>query len=390
MDISPQTLHRFTVDMHHMTRLNLSGVLCSDRYDGVLRAISVRMPNLKALDISQSAVQANAIELLLPTKGNFSKGCPELACLNIEDNRFVTVELLKKFILRLPKLRYLVNSLLFQALAELKEEELDAETGRSLEFLYSGIPCNWWCQPKDYAALVMAPVFPRLSHMLEVEINLEEQSEHVLFSEVLMSMTMIRKLTLNGLSNFYTILLPALEANGGCLEFLYLYGVSGGLNVSDITRTCRGLVELSIHCEPNSERHIPQIQPSHKEYVVRNLRKLDLQFPGEQLCSEAALLSLLISPCLEEFVLLGVEAMSDDVLRSYLSFIREGYVQPSIVKKIFLMHCANITEEPFIHWLAMEDCRLKFMYVQCCIMIDCELIKDAARKHNNMLNLFEA
>ena len=383
MDISPQTLHRFTVDMHHMTRLNLSGVLCSDRYNGVLRAISVRMPNLKALDISQSAVQANAIELLLPTKGNFSKGCPELACLNIEDNRFVTVELLKKFILRLPKLRYLVNSLLFQALAELTEEELAEETGRSLEFLYSGIPCNWWCQPKDYYALVMASVFPRLTNILEVELNVEEQSEHLLISEVLMSMRKIRKLTLSGMSNFYTTLLPALEANGGYLAVLHLDGVSGGLNVSDITRTCRGLVELTVQCIPGNETHVQAMELSQEDCVLTSLRKLELQFMDKQLCSETTLLSLLLSPSLEELTLCNVETMSDNVMFTYLSILRQSYLQSSIVNKIFLMHCQNITEEPFVHWLTMADCTcmLEFMYLEFCFMIDCGSIKPMLPKN---------
>ena len=121
MEISPQPLQLFTEAMHHMTTLNLAGVLRTYRYDGVLRAISLNMPNLKALDISQSNVKANAIECLLPTKEKPSSGCPDLIYFSLKKSKFVTVGLLKKIILRLPKLQYLKNVLLMKTLAELTE-----------------------------------------------------------------------------------------------------------------------------------------------------------------------------------------------------------------------------------------------------------------------------
>ena len=95
------------------------------------------MSNLKTLNISLSSdqasgVQINAIELLLPTKRNPPRVCPELVHLNFAHNSFVTLELLKKIIFRLPKLRYLKHDLLMKTLTELIEKEMDVDTRRCL------------------------------------------------------------------------------------------------------------------------------------------------------------------------------------------------------------------------------------------------------------------
>ena len=120
----------------HHTTLNLSVVLRTDRYDGAIRAISLNLPNLRALNISESCVQASAIELPLPTIRNPLRGCSELVVLNLKYNSLVTVKLLKKIILRLPKLQYLKHTLLMKTLSGLTEKEMD-EDGRCLRCFYS-------------------------------------------------------------------------------------------------------------------------------------------------------------------------------------------------------------------------------------------------------------
>ena len=81
------------------------------------------MPNLKTVDISLSCVQASVIELLLLTKQNPQRGCPKLLYLNMRSSEFVTLELLKKILLCLPKLPYLDHALLVEMLAKLTERE---------------------------------------------------------------------------------------------------------------------------------------------------------------------------------------------------------------------------------------------------------------------------
>ena len=378
----------FTEEMHHMTTLNLSGVLRTDHYDDVIRAISANMPNLKSLDISESKVQASAIEVLMPKKP--SRGCPELVYLNLMNSGLVTVDLLKKIILRLPKLQCLKHALLRKALTELTEKEMDMDTGRCLRYLYSGSPCCCCLNEISYDALSRAPVFTRLSNITEVDIVVLEESEHFL-KDILMQLKKINRLTLHNISNSQEFLLPVLESNGECLEYLHLHEISGGLNLKDVMRTCPRLVELSVKSIFDNNSHIPEIQTSiNGGHLLTCLKKLDLQFMEEQLCSEATLLLLLKSPCLEEFVLFEVHAMSNDVMFNYLSYLSEGYVRSSKVNIIRLICCQNITEEPFVHWLAREDCMLKFIHLECCFMINCECIAAVAKKYSKTLSLLRA
>ena len=376
----------FTEAMPHIAKLNLSGVLCADSYDGVLRAISVSMPNLKALDISRSNVQASAIELLLPTKGNPSSGCTKLAYLNLAKNSFVTVELLKKIILCLPKLRYLKHALLMKTLTELTEEEMDEDTGRCLRYFHSEWLCDCCCTTMYYDAFSRAPALTRLGNITEVDIIVIKGSEHFL-RDILMQLKKIKRLTLHRLSESHKFLLPVLESNGGCLEYLHLHDLSGGLNLSDVIRTCPRLIQLTVHCNAEKESHKPKIETSKLDPVLTCLRKFNLQFTDEHICSKATLVSLLKSPCLETIYLSNVAAMSNDVIYNYLSFIYGGYKRSTKLKKIVLDSCPNITEEPFVHWLSMEDCMLEFIFIQC-PNVNYKDLKTAAEKYTKALSLF--
>ena len=86
------------------------------------------MRHLKSLNISNCEVEPKIIECLLPTEDNSLGGCPELVDLDLSSNVMVHVELLKKILLALPKLRSLKHELLVNALGELTEEEMGEDT----------------------------------------------------------------------------------------------------------------------------------------------------------------------------------------------------------------------------------------------------------------------
>ena len=388
LKISPKPLQLFTEAMHHITTLDLSFVLHKDGYDDVIRAISLNMPNLKELDMCESLVQPSALELLLPTKRNPQRGCPKLASLNLLESGYITVELLKKIVLRLPKLRCLKHELLVRSLAELTEEEMDDETGRCLTYVYSIWLCGLYRGEKYYVALTRAPMFTRLSNITEIDIVVREESEHLL-KDVLMRFKTVKRLTLSEISNFYKFLLPALECNvESCLEYLCLYDLSGDFRLSDVITACPRLEELSVHCDPDNKSDMPKIQTSNGDRIHTCLRKVELEFMDEQLCSQATLVSLLKSPRLAEISLSNVEAMSNNAIFNYLSFQHYcAYVRSSKVKKISLKCCLNITEEPFVHWLAMEDCMLEFLSMEFCSMVNYNDLKEAAEKYPKALCL---
>ena len=389
MEISPNPLQKFTKAMHHMTTLNLPGVLYTDRYDGVLKAISENMPNLKALDISLSSdqaggVQASVIELLLPTKRNPLIGCPELVHLDLAYNSFVTVELLKKIILRLPMLRYLKHGLLMKTLTELTEKEIDVDTGRCLRCFYS----DWSSNIKMYYnALSRTPMLTRFDNITEVDIVVTEESVYF-WKEILMQLKMIKRLTVYRVWEFQEFLLTFLESNGGCLEYLDLCNLSGGLDLSDIMRTCPRLVELSVSGDSDTQSQQPKTKTSKVDPVLTCLRKCQLYSTNEYICSKGTLVSLLKSPCLEEISLSNVHAMSNDVMFNFLSVLRAGYLRSSKLKTIHLNNCSNITEKPFVCWLHMEDCMLEFLRISTCDKVNSKGVKAAAEWYPKPLFVF--
>ena len=390
LEISPKALLQFTKAMQHMTTLNLSGVLCTESYDGVLKAISENMPNLKALDISLSTfleggVQASAIELLLPTKRNPRRGCPELVYLDLTENSFVTVGLLKKIILRLPKLRYLKHALLMKTLLELTEQEMD--TGRCLKCLYSDWSSDWSNIETYYDVLSRTPLMTRFGNITEVDVVVTEELIHF-WKVILMQLKKINRLTVYRVWEFQEYLLPVLESNGGCLEYLDLYYLSGDLDLSNIVRTCPGLVELRVSCAPGIQSHQPKTKTSRIDLVLNCLRKIELILTDEYICSKGTLVSLLKSPCLEEIYLSNVDAMSDDVMYNFLSALRVGYLRSSKLKSIYLNNCQNITEEPFVCWLDMDGCMLEFLRISTCDKVNSKGLKAAAERYPKPLSVF--
>ena len=392
LEISPKPLRQFTEAMHHMTTLNLSGVLCTQQYNDVLNAISVNMPHLKSLDISLNrfqagGVQAGAIECLLPAKQNPLRGCPELVHLNLARHSFVTVELLEKILLRLPKLQYLKHALLMRTLTGLIENEINEDTGRCLRYLYSSWPCGCCKNQMYFAALSRAPVFTQLENITEVDIVVKAESEHFLM-DLLMKLKKIKRLTLHSMWEPYKFLFPALKSNGRCLEYLHLDDLTGDLDLDDIMRTCPRLVELHVQCVPYTLHHQPKINTSASDPVLTCLRKLNIELADEYICSKGYLVSLLKSPCLEEIFLSSVDAMSDDAMFKFLSYLRAGYKRSSKLKTIYLRNCLDITEEPFVCWLDMEDCMLEFLDISSCDNVNRKSLKAAAERYPKPLSVF--
>ena len=373
--------------MHHITTLKLSGVLRTGRYDGVIKAISENMPNLKTLDISESWVQASVIECLLPTKRNPKRGCPELVHLDLARSNFVTVELLKKIILRLPKLRYLKHALMMKTLTELTEKEVDVDTGRCLRYVYSEWGSRCWSKEIDYDALSRAPMLTKLHNITELDIDVTEESEQF-WKDILMQLKKIQRLTLYSMWEFQEFLLPVLESNGGCLKCLNLQHLSEDLDLSDIMRTCPGLVDLRVSCASYTQSHQAKIETLKLDSEFTCLKKFELHLTDEYVCSKGTLVSLLKSPCLEEIYLSNVDAMSDDVMFNFLSVLCAGHVRSSKLKIIHLYNCPNITEEPFVCWLDMEDCMLEFIRITSCDKVNSKGLKAAAERYPKPLSVF--
>ena len=152
---SHAALEKFCAAMPHITNLSLrSG------HDGVLRAIAGNMHHLKSLNIFRWKVTPKAIEHLLPTEDNTLGGCPELVDLNLRGIKSVGVDLLKKIIVTLPRLRYLGHKLLLGALENLTEEEMGLETARHLNIDFT-INCSY---SMCHDILVKSPIFRRLNN----------------------------------------------------------------------------------------------------------------------------------------------------------------------------------------------------------------------------------
>ena len=391
-EISPTPLQQFIKAMHHMTTLDLTGVLVTDRYDGVLKAISENMPNLKKLNISLSrfqegGIQASAIERLLPTKRNPLRGCPDLVHLNLAYNSFVTVELLKKIILRLPKLQYLKHGLLMKTLTELTEKEMDVDTGRCLRCLYSDWSSDCGNNELYYDALSRAPLMTSVRNLTEIDIVVTEESEHF-WKEILKQLKKLKLLTLCSVWKSQEFLLPVLKSNGGCLEYLHLYNLSGALDLSDIMRTCPGLVELRVSGASDTQSYKPKIKTSKVDPVLTCLRKLELYSTDEYICSKGTLVSLLKSPCLEKIDLTNVHAMSDDVMFNFLPVLCAGYRRSSKLNTFYLNSCQNITEEPFVCWFDMDGCMLEFLRIFVCDNVNSTGLKAAAERYPKPLSVY--
>ena len=367
---------KFCEAMSNITKLNLSSPYDSNKNDEVLRAISANMRHLKSLNIAWWKVDPKSIEYLLPTEDNALGGCPELVELDLWYIKNVHLELLKKIILALPKLRFLRHELLVVALENLTEEEVGVDTARSLN-----IDFNNKCLSHDinYGVLAKSQIFQRVSNNItaahiSVPQSEEELKEFDLLVDLLMSLPKLRSLRLwrwNTLGT-YTHVLPLLESIGDRLVFLEV--ILHNLNLWDIMRTCPNLVNLRF---PHSfSVHLDQVEKPSKVPVLNYIRSIHLCL--DEQCSADMLIALLQSPCLNKIYLYNAKVMSDDVMWNVLS--SRGCAALSKVTEFSVEFCPLITAAPFVNWLNRENCSLQYMKFCKCEKINYDTLRAAAEE----------
>ena len=379
-------LERFCEGMPHLTKLSLSRAHSKSMngYGGVLRAISGNMHHLKYLDISYCTFESKAIEYLLPTEDNTLGGCPELAYLDLWGVKDVGVELLKKIILALPKLKFLKHGLLVHALSYLTEEEMGEDTARSLNSLYA-VSCNSLLR---YYLLAKSPAFQRFkNNITTVDINHSAGVGHHLssvFADVSRLLPNLKNITCE-ISEEHKHVLPLLESTGDRVKYLHLSILSGNLSVHDVMRTCRNLVELSLTSSFMTGRNIHHDQGkwTSKLPVLNHLTKIQLRDLNKYVCSEEMLIALLQSPWLQNVFLFQLEAMSDDVMFNVLS---SGCCTALSKVTKFSVRMCPLTEAPFVNWLNRETCSLQDICFHKC-QINKETLQAAADKYPKALRI---
>ena len=385
---SQTALEKLCPAMPQITKLSITEAHYDDKYDGLLRAIATNLHQLKYLDISNSDVDPKAIEYLLPTEDNALGGCPELVHLDLMGVKDVDVELLKKIILALPKLRSLTHELLVNTLANLTEEEMGLDTARYFNTLCARSSTH---SPIRFDLLVKSPAFQWLKNNITtvnivVPIAEQGQEESTLLADVLMRLPKLNKVELNGISEALHHVSHFLESIGNRLEDLIFYNLSGNLSVHDIMRTCSNLVRLLIHLSPkendplikDSNRNEDEVEWPSKLPELNYLTEVCLKHMDKDLCSADMLIALLQSTNLKTITLINVEAMSDDVMFNALA--SRGCTALSKVTKIVLSLCLLITEAPLVHWLSRDNCSLQDLYFFICVKVNYQRLKDAAVK----------
>ena len=387
---SQTTLKKLCLAIPHITKLSITEADYDDKHDGLLKAIATNLHQLKYLDISKSEVDPKAIEILLPTDDNALGGCPELVYLDLCSIQNVDVELLKKIILALPKLRFLKHELLINALGNLTEEEMGEDTARYLNTLYSRNVHS----PISFDLLAKSPAFQRLkNNITTVDLDAptadEEQQASVLLVDILMWMPKLTNVTLCRISEARHHVTSLLEYIGDRLKYLIFFDFSGNLNVLDIMRTCRNLVELTIlpglkENNPDSSltldndcnRHHNQVEKPRNLPVLKYLTELNLYH--NDVCNADMLTALLQSPNLTHIDLCNLDVMSDDVMFNALS--SHGCSALSKVTEFLVSDCQLLTQAPFAHWLSRDNCSLQYIDFQDCKNIDYQKLRDAAAK----------
>ena len=391
MNISPTALEKFCVAMPRMTTLRLPCVGDKNGYEGAIRAISANMHHLEKLDIYRYLADAKSIECLLPTKDNALGGCPDLVHLNLR-SQHGSVELMKKIILTLPKLRFLCHLTLVNALGELTEEEMDVDTARHINSLYAILFYNTsiYCYAHQrYDILLKSPAFQRIkNNITSVDIyinsNIEagEQKQSAFLVDVLMSLPTLKSIRLKYTSATYKHVLPLLESIGDRIEYLDLSNDSGHLRMQDVMRTCRNLVELTSY-SGNSKHQEQEAWPG-KLPVLHYLTSITLQHMDQYACSADMLVALLQSPNLIKITIQNLKVMTDDVMFRALSY-SPGGAAISKVTDFTLTECPLITAAPLVHWLTKDNCSLQYISVARCMKVDYETLKAAAERYPRAL-----
>ena len=391
----PITSHTLLVDlcetMTHMKELNLSDLLGHPWGDKVLRAISVSMPQLQNLNIAYSEVSLSALECLLPTEEIPRSGCPDLQVLNLMGVS-TTVEFLKKIIIRLPKLRSLKHKLMVDVLVEITDDELGMNSGRCLENLYLDVPKKQKDPSSQCLILENAPVFAVECNVTQIDIVYDIKS--IVSTKVsLLPLKKLNSISFHRVSKSRDGLMSLLESKGDCLEYVRLTKSNESVSLYDIIRTCPKLKNLMVsypmisyfNTESDSAAD-PQNQKEEQidRCVLPCLKKIALFHVTKDMCSSETLISLLLSPQLEEISLSVVQAMSNDVMFKVMSSSRAAL---SKVKHFALTSCSAITAAPFVQWLSMDKIALDDLHFRYCEMEDEDVLHAAVKNYPRPLNV---
>ena len=177
------------------------------------------MRKLKTLDISDNTAELSALACLVPQEDNLQRGCPELEFLNLWGMPCLDLELLKKIILCLPKLRCVKYELFIDEFIELANVPITKSTATCLEEII-----EWGM---DFIKFTYAPhcnnvldntaVATNFGDITSVDITVRKDSQ-TLMSDIMMSLTKLKNLTVHNLSNSQEVLLPFLDSSGILLE----------------------------------------------------------------------------------------------------------------------------------------------------------------------------
>ena len=373
-----------------MTTLDLAFALRDERSDEVLMAISTSMPQLHSLDIAEANVSLSAIRYLLPTEGSLRRGCPELKVIGLYGIKSIDVDILKDFIMGLPKLENLVHVLMTNALAELTEEE--AHIGLKCLATFVLPACPYGIQDKlRYNILQKAPEFAMTCNISTVTLRLLGHT-HISLTELLMPLTKLDTINLYNMSSHHKEgLLTVLESKGHQLKNLHINDVIETINLHGIVRTCPSLCKFTLNHDcidhsANDQMKQPE-EPSDMPYLS-NLKELTLAHLSEQICSSVMLKALLGSRCLEKIKLTSVEVMSNDHLfnahqagspckGNSLTSLRTFHVED----------CPKITAAPFVRLLAMDDTKIDELHIEDCDIDDEDILHEAVENYPRPLNV---
>ena len=373
-----------------MTTLDLAYVLKDSCFDDVLIAISTGMPHLEWLDIAEANVTLSAIRYLLPTDGLPRRGCPELKLIGLFGIKCIDVDILKDFIMGLPKLERLRHLLMTNVLAELTEEE--AHIGlKCFEEIVLSVYWNPIQIKLRYDILQKAPEFAMTCNISKVDLHLLGH-DHISLTELLMPLTKLDTITLYSLSNRHSeSLLTVLESKGHQLKNLHLNKVNKTISLEDIVRICPSLCKFTLKyfyvvAFANDQKKQLE-EPSDMPYL-NNLEELTLAHLSEETCSSVMLKTLLASPHLEKIKLTSVEVMSNDHLLDVhqpCSPCRGNSL--TSLRSFHVENCPKITAAPFVRLLAMDDTKLDELHIEDCDMDDEDVLHEAVENYPRSLNV---
>ena len=112
---------------------------------------------------------------------------------------------------------------------------------------------------------------------------------------------------------------------------------------------------------------------------LNDLESIILTHLNEQMCPSEVLDTLLVSPSLSNINLTAIETLSTDTMFNVLSCSPLRSPALTSVRDFKINICPNITAEPFVRLLSMDDTKLDKLYIEDCEMVDKDVIHQAVK-----------